>query len=538
MQAASVLGQRFELEAWRALVDAPLLEPLVDAGLLRPDDAAAQFVHALIRDGAYASLLKTRRRELHLRAAAWYATRDPGLHAEHLALADSPLAAAAFGHAARAELERYRYAEAQALAERGLRCATNAAERHALALLQGETLREQGRNAEALAAFTHARDDAEDAADAARASYEMATVHRLLAQVDAAWQALDAAEPMAQQLGATRWLSGIHYLRGNLCFARGDGAGCAREHQQALDLALACGDALAEAQALSGLGDAHYAAGRMHSALAAFERCVAACERAGALRFAVMNRAMVGWCCYWHGRADDCRRELFTAGAAAAALAHRNAEAMVTESQGMILSWMGDPDALSMLRRAVQLSHEVGMKRFEMVSLAGLAAAVRRSGAGDEALALAHQAWQLCVEVGAQAFAGPLALLEIAANTPDAGEVESALQQVEQMLRQGAVAHNHLFGLPDAMRLRMVQGRHDEVLRLAGMLEAYAREEPTLWATHHVAAARALVRAARMPGDEELVPQLQRLLAQARTAQLVASAQEIEQALAALHAAR
>ena len=310
MQAASVLGQRFEIDAWCALVDAPLLEPLVDAGLLRPDDAAAQFVHALIRDGAYASLLKTRRRELHLRAATWYATRDPGLHAEHLALADSPLAAAAFDQAARAELERYRYAEAQALAERGLRCATNAAERHALAMLLGETLREQGRNTEALTAFTRARDDADDAADAARASYEMATVHRLLAQVDAAWQALDAAEPMARTLGATRWLSGIHYLRGNLCFARGDGAGCAREHQQALALALACGDALAEAQALSGLGDAHYAAGRMHSALAAFERCVAACERAGALRFAVMNRAMVGWCCYWHGRADDCRREL------------------------------------------------------------------------------------------------------------------------------------------------------------------------------------------------------------------------------------
>ena len=224
----------------------------------------------------------------------------------------------------------------------------------------------------------------------------MATVHRLLAQVDAAWQALDAAEPIAQKLGATRWLSGIHYLRGNLCFARGDGAGCAREHQQALDLALACGDALAEAQALSGLGDAHYAAGRMHSALAVFERCVAACERAGALRFAVMNRAMVGWCCYWHGRADDCRRELRTAGAAASALSHRNAEAMVTESQGMILNWMGDPDALSTLRRAVQLSHEVGMKRFEMVSLAGLAAALRRSGAGDEALALAHEACGSC----------------------------------------------------------------------------------------------------------------------------------------------
>lgn len=531
VQAASVLGQRFSLAAWQALADAPRLEPLVDAGLLRPDDDAAQFVHALIRDGAYASLLKTRRRELHQRAAAWYAARDAGLHAEHLALADSPEAAAAFRDAARGELQRYRYAEAQALAERGLGCATTAAERHTLAMLRGETLREQGRNADALAAFTQARDVAEDPADAARAQYELATVHRLLTQLDVAWQALDAAEPVARRLGATRWLSGIHYLRGNLCFARGDSAGCAREHQQALELALACGDALCEAQALSGLGDAHYAAGRMHSALAAFERCVAACERAGALRFAVMNRAMVGWCCYWHGRADDCRRELQAAGDAAVALSHRNAEAMVTESRGLMLSWMGDPAALATLRRAVQLAHEVGMKRFEMVSLIGLAGALRRSGARDEALAQAREAWRLCTEVDGQGFAGPLVLIEIAGSTPDAAEAEAALQQAEQWLAQGAVAHNHFFGLPDAMRLRLAQGRHDEVLRLAGQLESYASEEPNLWATHHVDAARALVRAAREPADDALIAQLSRLHAQAQAAHLLQSAQELQQAL-------
>jgi class 3 adenylate cyclase/tetratricopeptide (TPR) repeat protein len=535
VQAASVLGQRFALDAWRSLVDAPRLQPLVEAGLLRPEDDAAQFVHALIRDGAYASLLKTRRHDLHVRAAAWYAAREPALHAEHLALADSPLAAAAFGAAARAEVKGYRYAAAQALAERGLGCAaTTATERHALSMLQGETLREQGRNAEALSAFERARDAADDEADAARASYELATVHRLLSQVDAAWRALDDAAPVAERQGATRWLSDIHYLRGNLCFARGDGAGCTREHQRALDLALDCGDALAEAQALSGLGDAHYVAGRMHSALAAFERCVAASERAGALRFAVMNRAMVGWCCYWHGRADDCRRELRVAGEAAVALSHRNAEAMVSESLGLMLSWMGDPQALPTLQRAVQLSHQVGMKRFEMISLVGLAAALRHGGDGGQALALARQAWQLCTQVGAQAFAGPLVLVEIAANTPDAGESEAALQQAEQMLKQGAVAHNHLLGLTDSMRLRLAQGRHDEVLRLADALEAYVRDEPNLWATHHVAAARVLVQVARSPEDGTLPAQLQNLLAQARAAQMQLSAQVLERALRGL----
>jgi len=534
VQAASVLGQRFELAAWRALVDAPRLEPLIDAGLLRPDEDAAQFVHALIRDGAYASLLKTRRRELHQRAAAWYAAREPGLHAEHLALADSPLAAAAFGAAARGELGRYRYAEAQALAERGQGCAITAAEHHALALLQGETLREQGRNAEALDAFTRARDAAEGEHEAARASYEMATVHRLLSQGDAAWQALDVAEPVAHKLGETRWLSGIHYLRGNLCFARGDGAGCARQHQQALDLALACGDALCEAQALSGLGDAHYAAGRMHSALAAFERCVAACERAGALRFAIMNRAMVGWCCCWHGRTEDCRRELQAAGEAAVALSHRNAEVMVTESLGLTLSWMGDAQALPTLQRAVQLSQQVGMKRFELISRVGLAGVLRRGGQRDEALAMARQAWRQCQEVNGQAFAGPLVQVEIAMNTPDAGEAETALQQAESMLGQGAVAHNHLCALPEAMRLRLAQGRHDEVLRLAGLLEAFVQDEPNLWATHHAAVARARVRVLRTPADEGLRAELLRLLEQARAARLLQSAQELEQALRAV----
>ena len=143
---------------------------------------------------------------------------------------------------------------------------------------------------------------------------------------------------------------------------------------------------------------------------------------------------------------------------------------MVTESLGLMLSWMGDPEALPTLQRAVQLAHEVGMKRFEMVSLVGLAGALRRGGARDEALAHAREAWRCAAEVGGQAFAGPLVLIEIAANTPDAAEAEAALQQAEQLLEQGAVAHNHLFGLPDAMRLRLAQGRHDEVLRLAEQL--------------------------------------------------------------------
>ena len=400
-------------------------------------------------------------------------------------------------------------------------------------MLRGEALRELGRNAEALAAFEQARDEAPPASvEAARAWYEIATVQRLLSRVDAAWQALDLAEPVAARLGETRWQSAIHYLRGNLCFARGDGAGCAREHTEALALAHACGDALAEAQALSGLGDAHYAAGRMQSAVDAFARCVAACERAGALRFAVTNRAMLGWSRRWSGQSEESLRELEAAGQAAVAMAHRNAEAMVTESRGLLLSWSGDPEARPTLERAIRLSHEVGMRRFEMISRVGLAGVLRRDGAHEEALAMAREAWAQCVEVGAQAFAGPLVLIEIAAGTPDPAEAEDALREAERLLARGAVAHNNFVGVPEAMRIRLRQGRHDEVLRLADALEARVRDEPNLWVTHHVAVARCLVRAARGPLDAELRAELEGLRGEARRCLLRQSEQDIERALA------
>lgn len=539
LQAASVLGQRFDPQAWRSLLDAPpFAEPLVDAGLLRPeDDGAIQFVHALVRDGTYASLLKSRRRELHQRAAHWYRDRDAGLHAEHLALAASPLAAAAFRDAARTELAQFRYVQAMDLAQRGLACPGEDPVRHALELQLGEALRELGRNTEALAALERALACAGDEESRARTWFEMATVHRLLSNADAAWQALDAAQPSAERAGDALRLSRIHYLRGNLCFARGDSAGCREHHTLALALARRSRDALAEAQALSGLGDAHYASGHMRSALETFRRCVDACERAQALRFAVMNRAMVGWCSFWEGHMAECRQQLRLAGTAARALAHRNAEAMVAESLGMVLAWTGDPDAQRALEHAVELSHAVGMRRFELISQVGLAGVYRRAGAPDRALALAQAGWRSCEELGAQAFAGPIALVELAACAAalqDHASIAALLEQADALLARGAVSHNHLVCGPERILLHMALGQYDEVLAQADTLERYAHDEPTLWATHHARSARALVRAARDPQEIGLRQEIVLLLDQARACELAVSAQVLEQALAGL----
>ncbi|HVS63106.1 MAG TPA: AAA family ATPase [Thermoanaerobaculia bacterium] len=89
-QVASVLGREFELELLQevggqpALADA--LDSLVGADLLfvqrGPEQVTYTFKHALIRDAAYNSLLKKRRRELHGAAARALAELHPELVAD------------------------------------------------------------------------------------------------------------------------------------------------------------------------------------------------------------------------------------------------------------------------------------------------------------------------------------------------------------------------------------------------------------------------------------------------------------------------
>jgi predicted ATPase len=78
-QIAAVVGREFSFELLQAVgsIDErelqSALEKLVDAELIYargvPPEATYQFKHALIQDAAYETLLKTQRRQLHLRVA-------------------------------------------------------------------------------------------------------------------------------------------------------------------------------------------------------------------------------------------------------------------------------------------------------------------------------------------------------------------------------------------------------------------------------------------------------------------------------------
>ena len=148
LQAASVLGQRFEADVLSFILDRPDYTPqsLIAHRLVRQQGEAFLFAHALVRDAVYDALLKRRRRALHRRAAEWFAKRDPVLYAEHLDRADDPEAPRAYLAAARSQAAEYRHEAALQLVERGRALAVERADRSALACLHGDLLYELGRD--------------------------------------------------------------------------------------------------------------------------------------------------------------------------------------------------------------------------------------------------------------------------------------------------------------------------------------------------------------------------------------------------------
>lgn len=97
LNAAAVIGSRFDTDLLTSMIDSPDVTPLIEAELIDQvtffPRAEYAFRHLLIRTVAYESQLKSDRAELHRRLAATIEQRDPGsvdenaaLIAEHLAI--------------------------------------------------------------------------------------------------------------------------------------------------------------------------------------------------------------------------------------------------------------------------------------------------------------------------------------------------------------------------------------------------------------------------------------------------------------------
>jgi tetratricopeptide (TPR) repeat protein len=533
VQSAAVFGQRFALDALQHLLQDPDYScvALVERFLVRTDGYGFLFSHALIRDAVYDTLLKTTRRELHRRAAAWFAERDLTLYAEHLDRAEDPRAPAAYLAAAREQAGEYRYEQALALVDQGLALAADAGQRFALTCLQGELFEHLGAIAESLRAYQAALEAAQDDAERCRALLGLAAVKRVVDDLDCAFADLERAEALATKLDLTRELARLHFLRGNLYFPRGKIERCLREHQHSLELARMAGSAELEAQALGGLGDAEYVRGRMLTAGKHFRACIELCRQHGFGRIEVATLPMAAVTALYAGEYERALHEATTAVEDASRVGHQRAEMIARHIVFLCRAERGElAEAQRHADRAIALARQLGARRFEAEGLGMMALVEAARGRRSRGATLAREALAISRETGMTYF-GPALLGWLALITERAEERQAALAEGEALLAAGSVSHNYLFFCQAAIEAALAASEWAAAERYAGALEDYTRHEPLPWADFIIARGRALAAWGRGERNPVAAKRLIALRDQAARAGLAGPVAAIETAL-------
>jgi len=540
LQAAAVWGQRVPLSVVRHLVGDPHYDPhaLVEQFLVRVQGDELLFSHALIRDGAYGSMLHARRRQLHQSAALWVWDRDVALAAEHFERAEDARAGAAYLQASEQQSDQYHYAEALALVERALALADPGDAGFGLRLARARLLLANGEAHQSIVAAGGAVDAAQDGGQRALGLIAMASGMRIVDRIAEGVELLQEAQPLAEQAGLLLDLSRLHELRGNLLFTLGRSDDCRQAHEQALAFARQAGSAEAECAALGGLGDASFARGQVISGSRLVTQCVDMARAQGFLKVEMAYLPMVSWLSYYRLELPHAVEVSLRAIALASRVRNLRAE-MMARSQIVMMDGCirgNHREALGHIDRAMEIAQTIGSRRFEAITWFFRALLALRSGDSQGARAHLDTAFRMVVDgergigfLGAQLY-GLQAML-----ATDPSDMRQALASGEQVLCSESLSHNHFVFYDFAIQACIDGAQWDAALRYCNSLETYTAAEPFPWADFIIARGRALSRHGQGPRDHALIDMLRQLGQRAADAQLNYYRDGIAQALAGSH---
>ena len=155
-----------------------------------------------------------------------------------------------------------------------------------------------------------------------------------------------------------------------------------------------------------------------------------------------------------------------------------------------------------------------------------------RRRVGAEGLALLHRALAICRETGLS-FMGPWILGDLAAMTEDPIERRAALAEGEEILRKGAVGHNHFWFFRYAIDASLSSRDWDGAERYSAALEDYTRPEPLPWADFFVRYGRALAAHGRGSRGQQMTCRLDDLVGEAERLGIGPALGPLRQALVA-----
>lgn len=513
LQAASVIGQSFSLDALRHLISntAYNCRSLIEHRLVRPDGSKYLFDHALIRDAVYASLLQARRKELHAHAAQWYSEGEPVLRAEHLDRAQDALAPRAYLQAAEAEAKAYRFERAIGLLERGAEIAEGQEDRFALVCRMGEFQLDLGSVEQAMQNFKAAGDLAAKDVARCQAWIGLAASYRLADRHGEALDLLKQAEQVARTNELNTELARLWHLRGNLLFMLGDLPGCRDEHQRALELSRHIASSELEARALGGLADASYAEGRWLTAHEQFRQCVKIARELGLGSVVVANRSMIAFTGIMLHPAAEALADAQDAIASAQQFRHVRAEMIGRHSAHYACMLLNEPEsAREHSERALEIARQLGSQRFEAEALMFIGETRLAEGRRADAFDMMSHALKVCRQAG-MAYMGPMILAATALTSDDSEERADLLAEGEALLRAGSLSHNHIFFYRYAIEASLESANWAEVVRFAEALALYTKAEPMPLSDLIIDRARALASHGRGDRHGGMLDQLREL---------------------------
>ncbi len=529
MHVASALGPRFRLAHLRQLLgSADYLPTMLEEHRLvvRDADGGYAFAHGLVRDAVYGSLVDERRRALHARAAECLKD-DLGLAAMHLDRAGSPNAPAAYLDAARAEIARHELREAATHLARGLALATEADDQIELHLALGGVELVLGDSVGSLASYESARSVASADETIHRAEIGIASALRNANRYDEALAAVARAEEAAS--GAPISIAQAYYLRGGVEFARGRADASQAAHERALVLATDSGATELRAQALSGLADAHYGAGRLVSAARILEECIASARANGLLAVEAANLPMLAIMSVF---LDENARAKKLAGEAlvlARSLSRTRSEAISLGAQSLACIARGEyEEARLAVLPAFELTRKLRSVVFEETVFYYLARAQLGLGSLEDARDSAERGVALCRAHGAH-FVGAALLATLARLSPDRLTRERLLVEGEAVVTAGTLSFNRFWFYENAIEVRLADADAPGARRYA---DALAETKETIpWVERIVERARALASHVEGRTDEATREHLRMALEACRADELGGAAIALERAL-------
>lgn len=441
---AAVLGIEPRLDVFESVFPEVDRHELAGLRLLQRRGERLVFRHALVHDAIQALLGERELRELHGRAARHFRGTSPGDYAHHaMRSGDTDMAVDAAIPAAEWLLDDNRIDEAASLVNQALDLEPGGDERGALLLCRAQVLRERGDLNAAIAAARHAFDAADDAGLRVRALIRSAQLLKRRGRNDRAGVQLRDAQRVARDAELpTALLAELAHECGNNMFMQGQALRCLEYHRRAYGLAERDGDTRLQALALGGLGDAHYAAGRLHSAHRQFRRCVELADAAGHRSIAVAHRGMVGFTAHLMEPSLHTVARMREAVAEAHRWRSAQYELLARAVVADMFAHAGDVDAAEReLRDIDSLERRYGGERFApdlhfVRTLCGWVA-----GHSREARTLAHEGVE---RFGGDVYMGASFQALLAAIAFEDDRADSALASADALMRNGGLIHNRV----------------------------------------------------------------------------------------------